>query len=134
MSVLGHVLKTIYTLVEKYQTPTTICLYPENERSPGRRFACDSMVLGTLIKGCIIAHIWPIPVYPYHGITVQDIVNKISSMKIHSLCEINKEGAFAPYSGMWKDKESHGLVKSTLTSLLDQFSTGKKGLNLEEFT
>jgi hypothetical protein len=49
------------------------------------------MVLGTLLKGCVRAGIWPIPQYPYNGFTIKRVLRDIEELRIRSLCEI-KEG------------------------------------------
>jgi len=75
VSLLEHVFKNITILVERYQKSKAICQRPEDLRG-SLRFACDAMVLGTLLRSCITANMWAIPLYAYHGVTVQATVSK----------------------------------------------------------
>lgn len=61
-------------------------------RRKNHQLACDAIVLGTLLKGCIGARLWQIPVYPYKDHSVHDILNEIRGLKVLSLCEMNREG------------------------------------------
>jgi hypothetical protein len=92
------------------------------------------MVLGTLLKGCITANMWAIPLYPHLCVTVQAIVSKICSLKYaryvrsaRSACR--KRGLFP--TQLFRDKMAHEAINNTLTSLLSHIRTEMEGLNFE---
>jgi hypothetical protein len=87
--VLEHVFKNITILVERYQKSKTIRQRPEDIR--GRlRFACDAMVLGTLLKSYHSQYAGnsfvSLPRHYRPGYCEQNLFTEICS-----LCEVNKE-------------------------------------------
>jgi hypothetical protein len=133
--VLEHVFHNITSSIRKYQGPKAICKLPERQRVPGAGagYACDAMVLGTLLKELDRVGLWPIPSPPYSSHTVQEVMQSISRMRIRSLCEINEEGAFGKPPRQADEILSHGQVKHNLSLLTDYVERVMKGLSLKDF-
>lgn len=129
---LEEIFETIALYIREYQEPTStpkrLCQRVEDLKA----LAGDAMVLGTLLKGCAKAGIWPIPAYPYHGFTVRQVVNAIAVFEICSLCEINKDGLHGRYKGN-VGKEVHDKVKSSMLSFKTSVEAVMKGLDLDDF-
>jgi len=50
-------------------------------------WACDSMLLGSLIKALQAAGLHPLPQSPYTGISFVEVSLKLTDLQIHALCE-----------------------------------------------
>lgn len=107
----------------------------QDQKSPDRQLACDAMVLGTLLKGCVKAGIWPAPEYPYRGFAIRQALTEIKAFKIHSLCEVNKEGVYDMYRNRphLGGKASHDLAKQFLESVTKDVQGRVQGLKLRDF-
>jgi hypothetical protein len=126
--VLKCVFQTITSHVEKYQKQTIICRRPKAYKA----VACDAMTLGSFLKGCIEAGIWPTPLDPYQGFTVQSVLNRIAALRISSLCEINQDG-MRGYGCSSGGKDAHDLIKTSMLSLKSYAESVLEGLELKDF-
>lgn len=83
MTNISAMFDTIKQAIQQYQGSWLICGY-----------ACDAMVLGSLIKSLSTAGIWPIPEPPYEGVTFSQLVDSIEGLEIVSLCDkTNPDGS-----------------------------------------
>src|SRR5579871_6603400 len=82
---LSDALDVIYSMIENDQEGG-YC-----KRTDGRAAGCDAMLLGSLLRGCQNAGIWPPPVAPYKALTFKALKDKISSLEIQTLCGIMGE-------------------------------------------
>jgi hypothetical protein len=71
---------------QRYQRPfrSENSVYPSHEAS---RLACDSMVLGSLLKSLVKRGLWPAPASPYGHQTVEDLCYSIQHLELVSLCD-----------------------------------------------
>jgi hypothetical protein len=71
---------------QRYQRPfrTENHVYPSHRAS---RIACDSMVLGSLLKSLLKEGLWPPPISPYGHHTLDDICFSIQCLDMVSLCD-----------------------------------------------
>jgi len=112
----------------RYQRPfhTENLVYPSYDAS---RLACDSMVLGSLLKSLVKWGLWPAPTSPYGPQTVDDLCLSIRCLDLVSLCDQLQlpKGIYDLPSG-----ECHWLrarLKSNVEEQRDRIS----GLDLEKF-
>ena len=71
---------------QRYQRPfrSENSVYPSHEAS---RLACDSMVLGSLLKSLVKRGLWPAPTSPYGPQTLDDLCISIQCLELVSLCD-----------------------------------------------
>jgi hypothetical protein len=128
---LDQIFDTIASHFKVYQEPTTISQRICQRHEDLKALACDAIVLGTLLKGCVRAGIWPIPLYPYDGFTVLQVVKDVTAMQIYSLCEINKDGMHRGYGN--EAKQVHDQVKHSMLSFKNSVQAALEGLDLNDY-
>ncbi len=60
----------VHNLVARYSSPYVLCPAVRDERN---KLGCDSILLGSLIKGSAAIGIWPKMNAPYHGLVFKDL-------------------------------------------------------------
>jgi hypothetical protein len=73
-------IKFVFGLIERYQKPV-----PSGEQIDHYKSASDSMVLGTLLRSCADAGIWPAPQPPYAGIMPDVLYTTITECNVRKL-------------------------------------------------
>jgi hypothetical protein len=132
--VLSHIFQTITSLIEDYQKPTGFCQRPKDYRSYEISYdhgsACDAMVLGTLLRGYVKCGIWPIPMAPYTGLTVQRVLKEVLTLKVQTLCEITN--GIYEYRSYAEGDHKDGVKDSTV-KLVSFVEYMMDGLHLGSF-
>jgi hypothetical protein len=124
---LSDALEVIYSLMENHQAGG-YC-----KRTDRRAAACDSMLLGSLLKGCQNAGIWPPPVAPYKAMTFKSLKDKISSFEIQTLCGILGE-AYKHYGAVkWMADRATPPVKGSIDEKMIAIENEVAGLTLYNF-
>jgi len=114
--------------LEMYKhTPVPICDRQDREMAE----ACDSMLLGSLYKGAIMANIYPTPPVPYPNVAFRDLARDIQSLKVTSLCDQNKMSP-PPTENIWGFGSGHGFSTLIRARIL-KIETRLKGLELSDF-
>lgn len=117
---IAQTIVLVDTYIAKYSTPDTICKHSDS-------FACDSGVLGSLIKGSAKIGISPPREAPYPGMTFIDLATKVRKMQI---CEDNHRDNYR--NQYYSHHNGHGIkqhIEASIRSLEDQFC----GLKLDSF-
>jgi hypothetical protein len=52
-----------------------------------RNYACDSMIIGTLVKSASICGLWSLPPAPYTGMSIKKTAEDIKSLKVMGFCD-----------------------------------------------
>lgn len=114
----------LHNLITRYSAPSILCpvIFDANNS-----LACDSLLLGSLIKGCATIGIWPPSNLraPYPGIVFRDLAVRIRELKVLDVCN----GAL----GRWKACEDAHGVKGGIEASLSALEAAMGGLNLEDF-
>ncbi|KUJ15851.1 uncharacterized protein LY89DRAFT_670390 [Mollisia scopiformis] len=93
------------------------------------KFACDSKVLGTLIKGLATQDLWPLPKAPYEGLSFDTVVTRVRDAKFNAPCT---EKHFTPsFKANKVEKDMDGLDLDTLMSV-EKTSKTLQQLNLSK--
>jgi hypothetical protein len=111
-------MEVMHDLIIKYSTSEILC-HNDNQ------FACDAVVLGSLLKGSATIGIWPQPKEPFDGMTFKELASQILEMQVLDDCN-QRQGPYY-YSG-----NRHGVkdsIEASIRSLEDQLC----GLNLKDF-
>lgn len=103
----------------------SICDYGLDEEL---RYACDAMVLGSLMKSARRIGIWPQPVTPFLGMKFTELVKAIRGIRVLDVC--NKSSRSLKTIG--SSFNCHGLEDSIETSM-KSIEAGLDGLNLTEY-
>lgn len=102
-------------LITKYMDGKVNCSHDSDE---SRRYACDAMVLGSLIKGARTLGIWPKPTAPFSGKRLAKILEEIRSIKVLDVCT----GQTKSFSASSQASNCHGIedsIKSTMKIIED---------------
>lgn len=85
-----------------------------------KRYSCDAMLLGSLIKSASAAGFWPPPSAPYIGHSFQSVASAIETLSLVSLCD----DGYHP--------DGHG-VKANLRHEIVKWRARLQGLRLLDF-
>ena len=112
----------VHNLITRYSGPDILCpvVWDENNK-----LACDSMLLGSLIKGSAAIGIYPKPSTPYHSIVFKDLAAQIRELKVFDVCN-HGLGRYQSCS------DAHG-VKNSIEASINALEGAMYGLNLEDF-
>ena len=108
----------IHDLITKYSSPETVC-----QNNSG--FACDAILLGSLLKRSAAFGIWPQPKDPYPGITFKTLADQIRGMQVLDDCS----GRGGGYYTSVRDHGIKGSIEASIRSLEDRMC----GLSLGSF-
>jgi len=117
---IENMMKVVHDLITKYSVPEVLC-----HKNNG--FACDAILLGSLLKGSAAIRICPPPKYPYPGITFKMLADQIRGMEILDDCRHPGRGG-----GFYNSGDGHGIkdsIEASMRSLEDRMC----GLELGSF-
>ena len=103
----------------------TICDYGLDDEL---RYACDAMVLGSLLKSSRRIGIWPQPEAPFNGRKFKDLAEAIRGIRILDVC--NKSSRTLKSIG--SSSNCHGLEDSIEASM-QSIEAGLDGLELSKY-
>lgn len=112
----------VHGLIARYSGPDVLCPVVWDEHN---KLACDSFILGSLIKNSSTIGIWPKPNAPYEGIVFKDLTAKLRDLKVFNVCNHNW-GRYQSCS------DAHG-VKESIEASMSALEDAMCGLNLEDF-
>lgn len=119
-------LSVVHTLITKYMEGSALCDAALDEEL---RYACDAMVLGSLLKSSRKIGIWPKPEAPFPGRKYKGLAKAIRGIKILDVC--NKTS-----SRRWNSHgpagNSHGL-EDVIEEKLKEVEKGLDGLRLFDY-
>ena len=116
----------IHTLINKYMDGQTIC----DGTSDGELgYACDAMVLGSLLKSSRKIGIWPKPEAPFSGRKFKDLARTIRSIKVLDVC---KKSSSRRLHMLGPSSNSHGLEDS-IEAAMKSIEASMDGLELSEY-
>lgn len=112
----------VHNLIVRYSTSEILCpvVWDKNNK-----LACDSLLLGSLIKGAAAIGIWPKRNAPYHGIVFKDLANQVRELKVFDVCN----HSFGKYQS---SSDAHG-VKDSIEASVSALEGAMSGLNLGDF-
>lgn len=112
----------VHTLIARYSSPEVFCpaVWDENNN-----LACDSLLLGSLIKGSAAIGIWPNIPSPYYGIVFQDLATQVRELRVFDVCNQARRS----YQSC---SDAHG-VKDSIHASMSALEGAMGGLNLEDF-
>jgi hypothetical protein len=77
----------VQRLINTFTQSTNVCNGNFVGDSTNKKYSCDGMMLGTLLKSASGLELWPPPLPPYNGITVKNIMERVRSLKLIALCD-----------------------------------------------
>lgn len=113
---IERAIQVIDDLITKYSGPEIVC-------SNGERFACDAILLGSLIKSSAAIGILPRPKNPYPGVTFKTLAEQIRKMQVLDICKDNHRDYYSL---------NHG-VKDSIEASMRSLEDGMRGLKLKHF-
>ncbi len=93
------------------------------------RYACDAMVIGSLLKSSRKIGIWPRPKTPFPGKKWKTLAKSIRGIKVLDVC--NKTSS-RKWNSHGPAGNAHGL-EDEIEEKLKEIETGLEGLKLGEF-
>ncbi len=109
---IERVVTIVHDQITKYLTSDAICSHKDQP-------SCDSIILGSLIRGSVGIGIWPRPEAPYNGIKFTNLACQLEEMDVFDDCYDSRSSG-------------HGVTKAIVASvqhLEDQFL----GIHLDFF-
>jgi hypothetical protein len=116
------IIGTIQNIIDRCKNDDDVC--PSDIAS--HKMACNSMVLGSLLKNASSFGLWPFPEDPYPGLNLHQVMEATRGFKILSLCDVVSSRPVQEGHG------AHGYMKS-LAKSLEKREAEADGLSLEEF-
>lgn len=122
---IDSAITSVYQLITKYIDGKVNCKHALDE---DQRYACDAMVLGSLMKGARTIGIWPKPTAPFSGKRLSKLLNEIRNIKILDVCNPQSSGFGASYPS----SNCHGLEDS-LKATMKIIEDGLDDLELDDY-
>ncbi|XMA19059.1 hypothetical protein WAI453_011850 [Rhynchosporium graminicola] len=126
LSAIETALAAIHALIDKYMEGSSLCDAALDEEL---RYACDAMVLGSLLKSSRKIGIWPKPASPFPGRKYRGLAKAIRGIKILDVCSktnCRKWNSHGPAGN------SHGL-EDVIEEKLKEVEESLDGLRLFDF-
>lgn len=115
---IGRTITIVHDHIDKYLTSDILC-------SRDNQFACDAIVLGSILKSSIDIGIWPRPEVPYCGMTFKNLASQVRGMTVLDQCMQDEQHWC--YSG--NNHRVKEAMKASMKSLEGRF----RGLDLVPF-
>ena len=93
------------------------------------RYACDSMVLGSLMNSSRKIGVWPKPEAPFNGTKFKDLARAIRTIRILDVC--NKSSS-RRWNSHGPPSNCHGL-EDTIEASMTSIEAGLDGLELFDY-
>ena len=116
----------IHTIIDRYMAGQTIC---DGSLDVELRYACDSMVLGSLMNSSRKIGVWPKPEAPFNGRKFKDLACAIRTIRILDVC--NKTSS-RRWNSHGPSSNCHGL-EDTIEASMKSIETGLDGLELSDY-
>lgn len=126
-SAIETIVNVIHSLITKYMDGQTHC---DTGMDEDLRFACDAMLLGSLMKGSSKIGIWPRPEAPFFGKKFNDLAAEIRKIKMVDVCGRSSGRRWSSYGGF--ERNCHGL-EDQIESSIKAVEEGLGGLKLEDY-
>ena len=94
---------SIHTLINRYLEGQTLC---DGSLDDELRYACDAMILGSLLKTSRKIGIWPMPQAPFDGWKFKNLAKKIRGIRILDVCNKSSSRRWTSHG---PGNNSHGL-------------------------
>lgn len=121
---------TIFTrAIDKYRGPRVLCGSKVFPRPDEKKLACDSLILGTLLRSGQAQGLSPIPEVPFSGKRFTDIISGLRALKPVAVCD----DLLSTFK--WDPSPpppSHG-VKASILAKAKALEERVAGLDLEDF-
>ncbi|EHK98522.1 hypothetical protein M7I_5666 [Glarea lozoyensis 74030] len=125
---INTVISVIHKLITKYMDGTTHC---EVGMDDNMRFACDAMLLGSLMKGSHKIGIWPKPEAPFNGQKYNELAKAIRGIKMLDVCGKSAGRKWSSYGGF--EGNAHEL-ENFIDNELKAVEENLGSLDLESFS
>ncbi|KAK2624999.1 hypothetical protein QTJ16_005368 [Diplocarpon rosae] len=122
---IEKLLSCIKRIIETYDGTKVVCKNNFNDAAEAKRYACDGLILGTLLKSASSAGLWPLPEAPFLGRSIRNTAEQIRSLSIMALCD----STFTKYPRI-VPLPAHGWL-GWIQERCDAIEKGLQGLNFE---
>ncbi|KAI9046871.1 hypothetical protein LZ554_008949 [Drepanopeziza brunnea f. sp. 'monogermtubi'] len=126
VSAISTAIDTVHALIIKFMDGTDHC---DAAIDDDLRYACDAMVLGSLLKSSRKIGIWPKPEAPFPGRRWRDLAKKLRGIKVLDVC--NKTSS-RRWNSHGPSGNAHG-IEDEIEGVLKDVEKGLEGLNLKDF-
>ncbi|PBP25406.1 hypothetical protein BUE80_DR003810, partial [Diplocarpon rosae] len=125
-SAIDSAMSFVDVLITKYMDGSDHCDAALDEEL---RYACDAMVLGSLLKSSRKIGIWPKPQAPFPGRKWKDVAKNMRGIRILDVC--NKTSS-RKWNSHGPSGNAHG-IEDEIESALKDVEKGLNGLKLKDF-
>ena len=116
----------IHTLINRYLEGQTLC---DGSLDDELRYACDAMILGSLLKTSRRIGIWPMPEAPFDDWKFKNLARKIRGIRILDVCNKSSSRRWTSHG---PGNNSHGL-EDEIEERLKALERSLDGLNLSDY-
>lgn len=127
VSAISSAVAMVHGLVTKYMDGADHC---DAAIDDDLRYACDAMVLGSLLKTSRKIGIWPMPEAPFLGKKWRELAKKIRGIKVLDVC--NKTSS-RRWNSHGPSGNAHG-IEDEIEEALKGIEKGLDGLKLKDFS
>lgn len=122
---VSDLLGSIEKIASTYDSSHVNCRGNFGEDTDSKRYACDGLILGTLLKSASSVGLWPLPEPPYMGMSITQTADKLKDLKIMAMCDGNfrRNSRDVP-------PDAHGLV-DWVRQVCEKVELEQQGLNFE---
>ncbi|KAL5321940.1 hypothetical protein ACEPPN_009905 [Leptodophora sp. 'Broadleaf-Isolate-01'] len=105
-AIIASLLGTIIGIMGAYNKASVICPSIYNDNLESRNYACDSMIVGSMLKSASSQGLWPLPLAPYPGRSIKQTAEETRKLKLVAMCD-------APFNywGQSSPLPAHGVIK-----------------------
>jgi len=93
------------------------------------QYACDAMILGSLLKSARKIDIWPKPEAPFNGRKFKDLAKAIKAIRIVDVCNRTSRR----FANLGSAGNGHGL-EDEIAASIKRIEAGIDGLELLQYT
>jgi len=119
-------INSIHTLIKCYLDGRTLC---DGSLDDELRYACDAMILGSLLKSSRKIGIWPMPEAPFNDWKFKNLARKIRAIRILDVCNKSSSRRWTSHG---PGNNSHGL-EDEIEESLKALERTLDGLKLSDY-
>ncbi|KAL2071666.1 hypothetical protein VTL71DRAFT_12901 [Oculimacula yallundae] len=134
---ISEALRNVDDLITKYvqRSPNgpIVCRGKYKDDTTKRRQTCDNAMSGSLMASLIFEELFPLPIAPYHDLSVFDTISKVVKIKLSAVCDLwdNPEETWT--DGKGPKSSGHGHMKK-IKGAIDLLKARVDGTDILEVT
>ncbi|PVH85241.1 hypothetical protein DL98DRAFT_409424, partial [Cadophora sp. DSE1049] len=84
---ITSLLAAITKIINKFNNAEVACRSNFDNAAEKKRYACDAMIVGTLLKSAVKNGLWPLPELPYPDWSIERVANGLRNLELMAMCD-----------------------------------------------